>query len=110
MVRPENPSHFLGFQATIVYYRNSKLDIEVLAERARREWGLGLGPISNMVKLLEKLGCIFINLVDVDERVDAFSIYTGRPLIVKNTAKLSPRRLRFNFTHELGVLLPLLLA
>ncbi|RCU45679.1 ImmA/IrrE family metallo-endopeptidase [Corallincola holothuriorum] len=84
---------------------DSVQSIEVLAERARRGWGLGLGPISNMVKLLEKLGCIVVNLVDADERVDAFSIYTGRPLIVRNTTKLSPGRLRFDFAHELGHLI-----
>lgn len=84
---------------------DSVLNIELLAERARRAWGLGLGPISNMIKLLESIGCIVVNLVDADERIDAFSIYTGRPLIIRNTSKPSPGRLRFDFAHELGHLI-----
>lgn len=79
--------------------------IEVLAEKARKEFGLGLGPISNMIRLLEKLGGIVVNLTDADERIDAFSIYTSRPLIVRNTTKHSPGRLRFDFAHELGHLI-----
>lgn len=84
---------------------DSVKNIEVLAERLRREWGLGLGPISNMIKLLENIGCIVVNLADADERIDAFSIYTGRPLIVRNTMKSSQGRLRFDFAHELGHLI-----
>ncbi|MCZ4339865.1 helix-turn-helix domain-containing protein [Shewanella colwelliana] len=80
-------------------------DIELLAERTRKEFGLGLGPISNIIKLLEKLGCIVVNLSEADERIDAFSIYTSRPLIVRNTTKQSPGRLRFDFAHELGHLI-----
>lgn len=80
-------------------------NIELLAERARKEFGLGLGPVSNMIKLLEKLGCIVVNLADADDRIDAFSIYTSRPLVVRNTTKQSPGRLRFDFAHELGHLI-----
>ncbi|EGQ8153432.1 helix-turn-helix domain-containing protein [Vibrio parahaemolyticus] len=92
------------FSAEDHEFRSVK-DIELLAERARKEFGLGLGPISNMIKLLEKLGCIVVNLADADERIDAFSIYTSRPLIVRNTTKQSPGRLRFDFAHELGHLI-----
>lgn len=80
-------------------------NIELLAESVRKELGLGFGPISNMIKLLESLGCIVINLSEADERVDALSVYTSRPLIVRNTAKYSPCRLRFDFAHELGHLI-----
>ncbi|WP_351124071.1 XRE family transcriptional regulator [Shewanella sp. T24-MNA-CIBAN-0130] len=84
---------------------NSVKNIELLAERARKAMGLGFGPISNMIKLLESLGCLVVNLADADERIDAFSIYTSRPLIVRNTAKQSLGRLRFDFAHELGHLI-----
>lgn len=92
------------FSAEDHEYRTAR-DIETLAEKARVEFNLGLGPISNMIKLLESLGCIVVNLADADERIDAFSIYTSRPLIVRNTSKQSPGRLRFDFAHELGHLI-----
>lgn len=84
---------------------NSIQNIEVLAEKVRRELGLGLGPISNVIKLLESIGCIVVNLADADEKIDAFSTYTGKPIVVRNTHKQSPGRLRFDFAHELGHLI-----
>lgn len=81
---------------------DSPRNIELLAEKTRKCLGLGMGPISNVVRLLESIGCIVINLADADERIDAFSIYSGRPLIVRNTSKQSPGRMRFDFLHELG--------
>lgn len=84
---------------------SSVKDIEVLAEKVRRQLGLGLGPISHVIKLLESLGCIVVNLADADEKIDAFSTFTGRPIVVRNTQKLSPGRLRFDFAHELGHLI-----
>jgi Zn-dependent peptidase ImmA (M78 family)/transcriptional regulator with XRE-family HTH domain len=77
-------------------------EIERIAEKFRREQGLGLGPISSMTKLAEKTGVLVVNLADVDERVDAFSLFNKRPLIVRSTAKLSPGRQRFDLAHELG--------
>ncbi|MGI1999628.1 helix-turn-helix domain-containing protein [Shewanella frigidimarina] len=79
--------------------------IELIAERFRRELGLGLGPISNVIKLAESIGCIVVNLQEADERIDAFSVYNGRPIIVRNTAKSSPCRLRFDISHEIGHLI-----
>ena len=84
---------------------NSVQNIEVLAEKVRRQLGLGLGPISHVIKLLESLSCIVVNLADADEKIDAFSTFTGRPIVVRNTQKLSPGRLRFDFAHELGHLI-----
>ena len=84
---------------------DSVQNIEVLAEKVRRKLGLGLGPISNVIKLLESLGCIVVNLADADEKIDAFSTFTGRPIVVRNTHKLSPGRLRFDFAHEFGHLI-----
>lgn len=78
------------------------LSVEAVADEVRKIWNLGYGPISNMTKLLESKGCIVVNLADADERIDAFSVYTHRPLVVRNTHKLSPCRLRFDYAHELG--------
>ncbi len=79
--------------------------IEGVAEHFRRNLGLGLGPISNVIKLAESIGCVVVNLSEADERIDAFSVYNGRPIIVRNTAKTSPCRLRFDISHEIGHLI-----
>lgn len=92
------------YEAEDIEY-NSVQKIEVLAEKVRRQMGLGLGPISHVIALLESIGCIVINLADADERIDAFSTFTGRPIVVRNTHKQSPGRLRFDFAHELGHLI-----
>jgi Zn-dependent peptidase ImmA (M78 family)/DNA-binding XRE family transcriptional regulator len=76
--------------------------IEVVAERFRRELGLGLGPISNVIKLAEKMGAFVLSLQGVDEKIDGFSMFKDRPIIVRNTAKQSPCRLRFDIAHEIG--------
>lgn len=76
--------------------------IEQVAERFRRDQGLGLGPISNMTKLAEKVGVLVVSVADADDRVDAFSLYNKRPMIVRNTAKINPCRQRFDLAHELG--------
>lgn len=79
--------------------------IEQAAERFRREQGLGLGPISSVTKLAEKVGVLVVDLTEADERVDAFSLFNKRPLIVRSTAKASPGRQRFDLAHELGHLI-----
>jgi Zn-dependent peptidase ImmA (M78 family) len=80
-------------------------NIELVTEKFRRELGLGLGPISNTTKLSEKIGVLVINMAEVDDRVDAFSLFNARPLIVRNASKLNPCRLRFDIAHELGHLI-----
>ncbi|WP_285425356.1 XRE family transcriptional regulator [Pseudomonas sp. efr-133-TYG-103a] len=76
--------------------------IEQVAERFRREQGIGLGPLSSVTKLAEKIGVLVVNLADADDRVDAFSLFNKRPLIVRNTSKVNPGRQRFDLAHELG--------
>lgn len=76
--------------------------IEQVAEKFRREQGLGLGPISSVTKLAEKIGVLVVDLNEADEKVDAFSLHNKRPLIVRSTAKTSPGRQRFDLAHELG--------
>ncbi|MEA9977120.1 MULTISPECIES: XRE family transcriptional regulator [unclassified Pseudomonas] len=79
--------------------------IEQVAEKFRREQGLGIGPLSSVTKLAEKVGALVVNLAEADDKVDAFSLFNKRPLIVRNTAKLNPCRQRFDLAHELGHLI-----
>lgn len=76
--------------------------IELIAEQCREKWGLGLGPISNMVRLCETHGIIVTTFSSISKEVDALSLATKRPIFVRNEAKESICRQRFDLAHELG--------
>lgn len=78
-------------------------DIEHVAEACRIEWGLGvIGPIKNMVRVAENAGALITYFQGVSEKVDAFSMQRHRPLIIRNPAKESACRMRFDIAHECG--------
>jgi Zn-dependent peptidase ImmA (M78 family)/DNA-binding XRE family transcriptional regulator len=78
-------------------------EIEELAEEVRKYFGLGLGPISNVVRLLETRGVIICRFVIPNENVEAFSYWSGeRPLIFLSSDKRSAARARFDAAHELA--------
>ena len=77
-------------------------DIERAAEMCRTEWGLGLGPIANMNRLAESIGAVVTSFKSLSKEVDALSIALSRPIIVRNEAKESVCRQRFDIGHELG--------
>ncbi|CAK8719454.1 HTH merR-type domain-containing protein [Candidatus Electrothrix gigas] len=76
--------------------------IEQAANHLRRYWGLGLGPIPDIIRLLESKGIIILPLPDSCKKVDAYSTWRGkRPCILLSLAK-TPSRVRFDVGHELG--------
>lgn len=77
-------------------------EIERAAEVCRREWGLGLGPVANMFHLAEHVGAVVATFQSVSKEVDALSFVVHRPIIVRNDAKESICRQRFDVGHELG--------
>lgn len=78
-------------------------EIEEAAEACRRQWGLGLGPISNVIGLLENNGVTVCRYVMEKQKVEAFSFWSGpRPFIFLSSAKQSAVRARFDAAHELG--------
>lgn len=77
-------------------------DIERAAELCRNEWGIGLGPISNMTRLAENVGAVVTTFTGISSEVDALSFMGERPIIVRNDAKESACRQRFDIAHELG--------
>lgn len=81
-------------------------EIENFAVEVRQRWGLGLGPIPELIQLLEANGviCSFVSEANLD--VDAFSFWeSGRPYICLTRSKGSTSRVRFDCAHELGHLL-----
>lgn len=82
-----------------------KNQVEEAATQTRRHWGLGDGPISNIVLLLENKGVPVTRFDLGADKLDAFSVwddYTGRPLTTLGTDKASAFRSRFDAAHELG--------
>jgi len=78
-------------------------EIEQAAEVCRKQWGLGLGPIANMVSLLEANGVTVCRCGVERESVEAFSFWNGnRPFVVLASEKESAARSRFDAAHELG--------
>lgn len=77
-------------------------ELELAAERVRHHWSLGTGPIAHMVRVVEHAGAVVAFFKDASSEVDALSITSRRPVIVRNDAKSSPFRLRFDIAHELG--------
>jgi Zn-dependent peptidase ImmA (M78 family)/DNA-binding XRE family transcriptional regulator len=81
---------------------HSEASPEIAAQVIRTIWGLGVQPISSMIKLLESKGVRVFSLCEETKNVDAFSCWRGdTPFVFLNTFK-STERSRFDAAHELG--------
>lgn len=80
-------------------------DVENAADVARDHWRLGTGPISSMMRVVENAGAVVSFFGGVSERVDALSIDSARPMIIRSEAKPAACRLRFDLGHEAGHLI-----
>lgn len=82
--------------------------IRQIAQRLRRHWKLGEGPLPDLVNLLEANGFI-VSMQKFDSpKWDAVSFWddaTNAPIILLNSDKPSAFRYRFNVLHELFHLL-----
>ncbi len=77
-------------------------DPETAAEVVRREWGLGVLAIRNMVQLLESKGVRVYSLAVDARQVDAYSMWKGNtPFVFLNTNKTAEHS-RYDAAHELG--------
>jgi Zn-dependent peptidase ImmA (M78 family) len=78
-------------------------EIEIAAETVRRHFGLGWGPISNMLRLMESKGVVVCRFEIEGENIEAFSYWSGdRPFVFLASDKESAARARFDAAHELG--------
>lgn len=79
--------------------------IEELTQETRKFWGLGLGPISNLIWLLENKGVI-AGCCHFGANIDGLSNFYGqRPYVILGIDKKSAVRSRFSAAHELGHLI-----
>lgn len=77
-------------------------EIEKVAEACRAEWELGLGPISNMIRVAESAGAVLTRIDGLANEIDAISFATRRPVITLNAEGKSACRSRFGIAHEIG--------
>ncbi|MEM7441595.1 MAG: XRE family transcriptional regulator [Pseudomonadota bacterium] len=81
----------------------SEDEIEDCAEKVRQHFGLGWGPISNVVRLLEAKGIVVCRVEMEGENVEAFSFWSGdRPFVFLSSDKSSGARARYDAAHEMG--------
>ncbi len=80
-------------------------DIDDIATKVRRHWGLGDGPIPHMVRLAENNGVVTARQFLDSDRLDAFSYWADHnkhPMVVLSSDKECAVRSRFDLAHELG--------
>jgi Zn-dependent peptidase ImmA (M78 family)/DNA-binding XRE family transcriptional regulator len=83
---------------------SSSDEVERIAERARMECGLGLDvPITRMTRVLENAGVVITRFEGLSDKVDAFSRFGSRCLVVLNDK--TPSRTRWDLAHEWGHLI-----
>jgi Zn-dependent peptidase ImmA (M78 family)/transcriptional regulator with XRE-family HTH domain len=81
-------------------------EIEDIATLLRRHWGLGDGPIANIIALFETHGVVVTRFELGSDEIDAFSCWIRqRPYILLGSDKKSCCRSRFDAAHEIGHLL-----
>jgi len=81
-------------------------EIEDIATRVRRHWGLGDGPIANVIALFETHGIIVTRFELGSDEIDAFSCWIKRrPYVLLGSEKKRCCRSRYDAAHELGHLL-----
>jgi len=79
-------------------------NIEEYAKAVRDYWGVGKGPMSNVIEKIEESGVLVSRIHVRAEKVDAFSQWSDKfqiPFIVLSRDKASAARQRFDVLHEL---------
>lgn len=80
---------------------------EKAAQALREAWGLGFGPIENLISVVEHHGILVTSFSTSTDDVDAFSEFVDigdNPtyLIAYSNNKTSAARIHFDIAHELG--------
>lgn len=80
--------------------------IEQYARILREHWGLGNGPIDNLINIVQKNGIMVSKMQLRLNKLDAFSVwFDSKPFIFLSSDKDTNVRIRFDIAHELGHLL-----
>lgn len=92
--------------STLAHPLDRASDEEAAAAAVREAWGLGDGPLADVVGLLEREGVVVLEAAGHSARLDAFSAWVEqRPVVFLSTDKQSGSRRRFDAAHEFAHLL-----
>lgn len=85
-------------------------EIEIIAQKVRKLWGLGDNPIKNFQFVLEQNGIIVTGFDTKENKIDAFSQHTELKnydvfFICVDQGSKPEGRIRFDLAHELGHIL-----
>lgn len=80
---------------------------EKVAYALREAWGLGQGPVDNLISVVEQHGILVTSFSTSTDDVDAFSQFVATAdvptyLIAYSNNKTSASRIHFDIAHELG--------
>jgi Zn-dependent peptidase ImmA (M78 family)/transcriptional regulator with XRE-family HTH domain len=76
--------------------------IEQTATELRSAWGLGEGPVPNMLALVEAKGCASCRFAFGADELSSFSQWSDRPSLALSADHECAVRGRFDAAHELG--------
>lgn len=77
-------------------------DLEKVAKNVREYWKLGMGPIDDLVSVLQENGIIISKIKVGNNKIDAFSKWINSvPYVFLSIDKDSAVRSRFDIAHEL---------
>ena len=77
-------------------------DLEKIAKNVREYWKLGMGPIDDLVSVLQENGIIISKIKVGNNKIDAFSKWINSvPYVFLSIDKDSAVRSRFDIAHEL---------
>ena len=80
--------------------------IEKYARTLREYWGLGNGPIDNLISVVQRNGIMVSKMQLRLSKLDAFSVwFDNKPFVFLSSDKDTNVRIRFDIAHELGHLL-----
>lgn len=101
-------SRYLALPVTNLHFADNEFEeldsdkIEDAATKLRSDWGMGIGPVSDLTAFAEANG-IVIGKADLDQDVDGASDWRGeRPFVILNSRVRSCARQRFSLAHEIG--------
>jgi Zn-dependent peptidase ImmA (M78 family)/transcriptional regulator with XRE-family HTH domain len=80
-------------------------DIEKIALRLRQHWGIGEGPCTDVVALMERIGCVVSTIEMGTSKLDGLCSWSrseDRPHILLATDKMSFPRRQMDAAHELA--------
>ena len=81
---------------------SNRQDVKCVVARIRQEWNLGVGPLSNIVDMLEAHGLRVIE-IEAPDTFDGMCIFVGekKPVVVLNKHYTVERK-RYTALHEFG--------